>query len=160
MEPENKISPDMDSSRKVIVVGVAAGVLGVLIGVMIGMQIGNNTKTPLDVTNGSKSETSLILNQSAAATGQISKVSDKMLTLIDGNGQSQDFQIGEVLTVYKYPVANAPAQIFSGVEAIETGKQVLLNLNSEGSSYVVATVTYLEPTSTTTPTATSSGTNR
>lgn len=163
MEMDSKIATDVgsDGSRKVLVVGVAAGILGMLIGVMIGMQLGKKPVAPLDVNVGGKLNNSLILNQSAAATGKISNVTGKMLTLVDDSGKSQDFQIGEVLTVYKYPVKNAPAQIFSGISAIETGKQVLLNLNVEGSDYVVTTVTYLEPTSSTSSTtATSSGTNR
>lgn len=161
MEPDKKTTPDLniDGSRKVMIVGVIGGVVGIVIGLLIGMQIGSKPVAPLEVSNGK--DNTLILNQSAAATGKISKISGKTLTLVDGSGKSQDFQIGEVLTVYKYPVKNAPAQIFSGMDAIELDKQVLLNLNSEGSNYVVATITYLEPTSSTsTPTATSSGANR
>lgn len=160
MEPETKTPVDltMNGSRRVILVGVVAGVVGVVMGLLIGLQIGSKPAAPAaDITKNA----SLILNQSAAATGKISSVQNKTLTLVNDSGKSQDFKIGDVITVYKYPVKNAPAQVFSGVSAIELNKQVLINLNSEGSDYVVATITYLEPTSSTSsPTATGSGTNK
>lgn len=159
MEPETKgIGNWLDSgSRRVVLVAVAAGVLGMLIGVLVGMKVGKNPVIAPVKTNAGANP--LILNQSAAATGKITQLQGKTLTLEDANGKSENFQIGDVVTVYKYPLKNAPAQVLSGIGAIELNKEVLLNLNSDGNNFTVVTVTYLEPTSTTSPSATSSGQN-
>ncbi|MDO8498601.1 MAG: hypothetical protein Q7S44_02345 [bacterium] len=86
---------------------------------------------------------SLVKSQQTIMEGVVVKKDSTSITLQASDKKEATIKLSPTLIIYPAPAKpNLPSRATSDISAIQTGKNVLITLESQGSEYLVKTITY------------------
>lgn len=119
----------------------------ILVAGFVGYYVAKNNLTPEVITQTKTTEApkaqTIFTTQTATIQGTISKVDGNKLSVTNLKQENGQFTVSDKVVIYKFRSGSTQASASSDLKTIETGQQVLLNLELANGAYQVVSISYL-----------------
>lgn len=129
-----------------IILMLTAGIAGYTVGNLKATKGSLPQLIQTSTTQPAEEKTDLFDNQTASITGSITSISDKTLTIVTSNNQTDQFVASDKLVVLTLDAKPTTASPGADIKSIELNKLASIQLQIEDGEYKVVTIAYLPAT--------------